>query len=141
MRNWLLLFMITLLAAPAMAQDGSGGLSNLPPPAAIYEGQPFAGGVHFSSVNCGQTFDCQAYALPEQLLELANNCAAERLGFPADMMPFFESTGPYENCALPDNYINKDTGSGQTAFWPICCISSAGDQCQFVCHYYTGSGG
>lgn len=110
------------------------------PPGNIYDNPPFNNAAHFSSVNCGQTFSCSTYAMPEQLLQLANQCAVQRLGFPENMLVFFETEGQYENCALPETFVSKETSSGNTSFWPICCIAPAGDQCQFVCHYYTGSG-
>lgn len=134
------LFLLVLIAVMPLSGAAAYDDDVTPPPGNIYDAAPFSNATHFSSVNCGQTFSCSAYATAEDLLVLANQCSAQRLGFPEDMLIYFEPTGTYENCALPQTFISKETGSGNTSFWPICCVAPAGDQCQFVCHYYTGAG-
>ena len=126
--------LLVVFAAPAMAQTEA-------PSGAIFDYAPFNSGALFSTINCGVTFACDTYATPEQYIALANQCAVERFSFPPEMLIYFETSGQYENCALPGSFVPKVTGDGSR--WPICCISPLAlepGMCQFICHSYLGNG-
>lgn len=145
------LLFLCLMVMPAAAQyEGpDGGMApadappetNAPPPAAIFDFAPFSSGAYFSSMDCGAPFSCDAYHSNEDYIQMADQCAASRLGFPQGMMRYFETSGSYENCVLPDNYAPKGGALGANAQWPICCVQQVGDQCFFICHAYISNGG
>lgn len=120
-----------LLAAPALAKEA--------PPGNIYDEAPFTTGAYFSSAPCIETFPCDEYMTAEQYMNGADHCSSTRLGYPAGMMKYFETSGTYENCALPGTFAPKSSALGAAAQWPICCVEEVQDQpglCRFTCHSY-----
>ncbi|MGE3769669.1 MAG: hypothetical protein AB7G06_01825 [Bdellovibrionales bacterium] len=128
--------LLMLLIAGLNAQAGT------PPPGNIYNVPPFNAAQLFTSVPCGNAFDCRASITQEQVLALANQCATTRLGFPEGMLTLFENEGTYEKCALPESYAPKGPGLGASTQWPICCIDDKGNgKCELSCHFYRGGSG
>ena len=115
----------------ASAQDG--------PPGAVYSSPPFnMNPKHFTMTTCRPKLDCNVS--DSAALQVANECASSRFGFPADIMSsFVHQSGSYKSCAIPSTFAKTGPGLGAKAQWPICCLTPSGDgdnTCRMVCHFY-----